>query len=46
MTRRLILAAVVLGLAYLLFWPVPVAPVAWDAPENAGFTGAFARTSG
>lgn len=41
--RRLLLAAVVPGLAYLLFWPVPVTPVAWDAPESAGFTGAFAR---
>ncbi len=43
MTRRLILAAFVLALAYLLFWPVPVTPVAWDAPKNAGFKGAFAR---
>ena len=28
--------------AYLLLWPVPVAPVAWQAPDNPGLTGAFA----
>ncbi len=34
--------ALFLGLAYLLFWPVPIDPVAWDAPENPGYTGKFA----
>lgn len=29
------------AVAYLALWPVPVEPVAWDAPEDAGFTGAF-----
>lgn len=29
-------------IAYLLFWPVPVDPVAWDAPESQGYTGDFA----
>ncbi len=29
-------------IAYLLLWPVPVAPIAWDAPENAGYVGAYA----
>ena len=33
---------IVLGLAYLLLWPVPVAPVAWDAPENPLYTGDYA----
>ena len=26
--------------AYLLFWPTPIAPVAWDAPTNLGYSGA------
>ncbi len=30
-----------LGLLYLVTWPVPVEPVAWQAPENPGMTGAF-----
>lgn len=34
-----VLAALVL---YLAFWPVSVRPVAWQAPENPGYTGAFA----
>jgi len=29
-------------LAYLLFWPVPVQPVAWQAPKDAGYSGAHA----
>ncbi len=27
---------------YLLAWPVPVDPVAWQAPPNPGYTGVFA----
>lgn len=27
---------------YLLFWPVPIDPVAWQSPDNPGYTGAFA----
>lgn len=38
--------AVLAGIAalalYLLLWPVSVAPAAWDAPENPGYTGDFA----
>ena len=34
-----LLAAILL---YLLFWPVPVDPVAWDAPEDRGFVDPFA----
>ena len=26
---------------YLIFWPVPVDPVKWDAPINAGYIGDF-----
>ena len=33
--------ALVLAGAYLLLWPVPVAPVAWDAPVNQGYIGKF-----
>ncbi len=29
-------------LAYLLFWPVPFEPVAWDAPTAPGYVGAHA----
>ncbi|TQV84321.1 SMP-30/gluconolactonase/LRE family protein [Exilibacterium tricleocarpae] len=32
----------VLLAAYLLLWPVPVEPVSWVAPQDRGFTGAFA----
>lgn len=28
-------------LAYLALWPVPVQPVIWEAPENAGYVGDF-----
>jgi len=30
------------AVAYLLFWPVPADPRAWQAPTPPGFTGAFA----
>ena len=36
-----ILALLVLLLLYLLVWPVPVSPVAWDAPENRGLVGQY-----
>lgn len=39
--KKLPLALVALVFAYLLFWPIPVDPVAWDAPENQGFIGDF-----
>lgn len=29
--------------AYLLFWPVPIDPVAWDAPEAPRLEGRFAK---
>lgn len=34
------LTPLVAGAAYLLFWPTPIAPVAWDAPTNLGYSGA------
>lgn len=30
---------------YLLFWPVPVEPVSWAAPQSRGYTGAFQANS-
>lgn len=36
----LLLASIAL---YLALWPVPVDPVAWNAPVDAGFTGPFAK---
>lgn len=37
-----LLALIILGAAYLLAWPVPTDPVAWQPPANPGYTGAFA----
>ncbi|MDJ0653141.1 MAG: SMP-30/gluconolactonase/LRE family protein [Xanthomonadales bacterium] len=39
-------AAVLLLLAYLAFWPVPIEPVSWIAPENPGYTGDHVRNNG
>ena len=36
-----LLVIVVLGAAYLAFWPVPVQPTVWEAPPNPGFSGLF-----
>ena len=30
-----------LGIGYLTLWPVPINPVAWDAPKSAGYVGKF-----
>lgn len=30
-----------LGVLYLLLWPVPIDPVSWKAPVNAGYVGDF-----
>jgi sugar lactone lactonase YvrE len=35
----LLLVAIIL---YFIFWPVPIEPVAWEAPPNPGYMGAFA----
>lgn len=39
------LAAGALATLYLAAWPVPVEPLAWDAPASAGYTGAHARNT-
>jgi hypothetical protein len=36
-----LLRLLVLPLLYLLFWPVPVSPVAWDAPQDQGLSDPF-----
>ena len=37
------IAALVIALVlYLTLWPVPIDPVAWEAPANPGYTGDFA----
>lgn len=40
---RYLLGLVVIGLAYLVFWPVPVDPVAHRMPDPPGFTDDFAK---
>ena len=37
----MLLLTLALG-TYLLFWPVPIRPVAWQPPVDSGLTGAFA----
>jgi sugar lactone lactonase YvrE len=37
------LAALLLLVLYLTLWPVPVAPVAWDAPTDLGLVDPFAK---
>ncbi|HEU4478216.1 MAG TPA: SMP-30/gluconolactonase/LRE family protein [Pyrinomonadaceae bacterium] len=42
--KRILLIIVLIiafGLAYLLFWPVPIAPVAWTPPTAPGLTGIY-----
>jgi sugar lactone lactonase YvrE len=41
--RALLIALLVLPGLYLAAWPVPVDPVAWQAPEDKGLSGAFAE---
>ncbi|MDU8928795.1 SMP-30/gluconolactonase/LRE family protein [Alisedimentitalea sp. MJ-SS2] len=38
---KLLAVSVGVGLAYILIWPVPIDPVAWEAPENKGYSGDF-----
>lgn len=34
---------VAIGLAYLLVWPVPIEPVAWQAPKTNGYVGDYIK---
>jgi sugar lactone lactonase YvrE len=36
-------AVIALGVVYLLAWPVPIDPVAWQAPQPSEYTGAHTR---
>jgi len=38
----LLVVIVILTIVYFVAWPVPVSPVAWEAPPNPGYTGPFA----
>jgi len=38
-------APLIAAAAYLLFWPTPVSPVAWEAPANPGYSGVHAANS-
>lgn len=45
MIRKILLAlaaGVLLVVLYFLLWPVPIKPVAWEAPPNPGYTGPYA----
>jgi len=49
MMKRLaiIVTIALVGLAaYLFFWPVPIAPIAWTPSRNPGQTGVFAQSAG
>jgi sugar lactone lactonase YvrE len=34
--------ALLLGIAYLSFWPIPIQPLTWDAPAQPGYSGPHA----
>ncbi len=36
-----LLALILTSIAYLTLWPVPIEPVAWNAPKNPSYTGNF-----
>ena len=43
MIKRTLFGLVLAGLLYLLFWPVPVEPVAFQPHEPEGFVGPYAE---
>lgn len=42
---RTTLLTVTFLFGYLIFWPVPVNPTAWDAPEDLGLKGKFSENT-
>ena len=42
---KVIGAALLLAMAYLSFWPIPIQPVRWIAPAQPGYSGAHAANS-
>jgi sugar lactone lactonase YvrE len=43
--KRVMLILVLILLGYLAFWPVDIDPVAWQSPENMGYTDIFSKNS-
>ncbi len=43
MIKKSALAVFSLLLIYLMVWPVAIEPVAWQSPENNGYTGRFSQ---
>ena len=41
--KKILLLAIAALLAWLLFWPVSIEPVAWQAPEAPQLEGVYAR---
>ena len=39
---KVIGVALLLGIAYLSFWPIPIQPLTWDAPAQPGYSGPHA----
>jgi hypothetical protein len=37
--RILVISALIAVMGYLLLWPVPVEPEAWNAPQDNGYSG-------
>ena len=35
-------AVIIITVLYLVAWPVPIDPIAWEAPPNPGYSGPFA----
>jgi len=46
MLKRITVGFLAGWFGYFLLWPVPADPVAWEAPQDAGFTGAYEVNSG
>ena len=44
-TALSVITLLALAALYLLAWPVPIAPVAWDAPTAPGYTGPHAANT-
>jgi sugar lactone lactonase YvrE len=42
---KTVLSLITVAVAYLLFWPVAIAPVSWDAPVNKGYVDAFQQNT-
>ncbi len=43
--KKILVLSVLALVAYLLLWPVPITPVAWNAPQDPGYPGVFERNN-